>query len=524
MAVERPSDQGLILSVRGTFLIGLFLAVSILAVFGQVSDHGFINFDDEDYVYDNPWVRSGLTVEGLRWALTAHFAGNWHPLTWISHMVDVSLFGVRPGPHHLVSVGIHLANALLLFFAFSTMTGRRWPSAAVAAMFTLHPLHVESVAWISERKDVLSAFFWMLTLLAYSRYADRPAIRRYLAVFFALAAGLMAKPMLVTLPAVLLLLDIWPLNRLVKHGWKWCLLDKLPLIGLSVGSAVITLIAQKGGGAVRSLEALSPWDRVGNAILAYAGYIAKMFRPTELAIFYPLRPEGITAVKVGGAALLIAGITVLVIVWGRSRPYLLIGWLWYLGTLVPVIGIIQVGSQAMADRYTYIPLIGLFIIIAWGLPDLLPMRQGYRMGIAGATAIGLILLMTMTYQQVGYWKNSATLFAHTLRVTRNNALAHTHLGLALSQSGRLNAAIAEYRKALALSPTQPRIHNNLGVALYRSGNASAAVAHFRAALAIRPDFSDARHNLRRVMTGKDRLPEAPEEIRDQNRRDDHVQR
>ncbi len=524
MAVRRSQDRRFILPVHGNFLIGLFLAVSVLAVFGQVSDHGFINFDDEDYVYDNPWVRSGLTSEGIRWALTAHFAGNWHPLTWISHMVDVSLFGVRPGPHHLISVGIHLANALLLFFALNSMTGRRWPSATVAAMFALHPLHVESVAWISERKDVLSAFFWMLTLLAYARYAARPAISRYLAVFCALAAGLMAKPMLVTLPAVLLLLDIWPLNRLVKRGWKWCLLEKLPLIGLAVGSAVITLIAQKGGGAVRSLEALSPWDRAGNAILAYAGYIAKMFRPIELAIFYPLRPEGITGPRVGGAALLIASVTVLVFLWGRSRPYFLVGWLWYLGTLIPVIGIVQVGSQAMADRYTYIPLIGLFIIIAWGLPDLLPMRQGYRLGLAGATAIAMVGIMTLTFQQVGYWKNSATLFAHTLRVTQNNALAHTHLGLALSQSGRLRAAIAEYQKALALSPIQPRIHNNLGVALYRSGEASAAVAHFRAALAIRPDFSDAQHNLRRVMAVKDRLPEPPDQTRNRNRTDDHVQR
>ncbi len=499
MTSNASPNRKISLPVHTDFAIGLFLIAAILAVFGQLSNHGFINFDDEDYVYSNPWVRSGLTVEGIRWAFTAQTAGNWHPLTWISHMTDVTLFGLQPGYHHLVSVCIHGVNSMMFFFALHILTKRRWPSFAVAALFALHPLHVESVAWISERKDVISASFWMLTLLSYAWYAAQPDVKRYVMVFISLAAGLMAKPMLVTLPAVLILLDIWPLNRVNYQNIRWIVAEKAPFFALSIGSAIITLIAQRGGDAIRSLDALPLYDRLANASMSYVGYIIKMLYPMKLAIYYPYQLDRIEAWKVIGSVAFLAGMTTFAFVLRRFRPYYFVGWLWYVGTLVPVIGLVQVGSQAMADRYTYIPLIGIFIMISFGISDVMPTGYRYRIAAIFSMACCFFALMCLTYQQASYWKNSKSLFSHAISVTQNNVLAHTHLGLAFSTLGLNNRAITEYRKALAISPNHPKIYNNLGVSLYRIGLVSAAISQFRTALELKPDFKQARQNLRQVL-------------------------
>ncbi|MGB2930536.1 MAG: tetratricopeptide repeat protein [Desulfobacterales bacterium] len=416
-----------------------------------------------------------MTLESIKWSFTAIHASNWHPLTWLSHMLDCQIYGMNPGQHHMTNVLLHILNTLLLFLVFKRMTGKLWQSGFVAALFALHPLHVESVAWVAERKDLLSTFFWMLTLWSYTRYVERSEFNQYLLVVLFFILGLMAKPMLVTLPFVLLLLDYWPLRRFElgsrdknnsqQRRFNFALIcEKIPLFLLSAASSIGTYLVQKSSGAVNSLAAIPFHDRIANAMLSYISYIGKMIWPHNLAVLYPYR-ESMSLWKVAGAGLLLVLVLVFVFRMLRTKPYLAVGWLWYIGTLVPVIGIVQVGVQAMADRYTYVPLIGIFIIIAWGVPDLIPKGRFRRIGLAAITMAILVICMITTRMQVRYWSNSTTLFEHALDVTDGNSVAHLNLGEALAEQGKINAAMKHYQEALRIKPSLFAPHLNLGVAL-----------------------------------------------------------
>jgi Flp pilus assembly protein TadD len=499
-----------------TPLICLALVVAVFAVFWQVHTHDFVNFDDQEYVTDNPHVRAGLTVQGTAWAFTTFDAGNWHPLTWLSHMLDCQLFGLNPAGHHLASVVLHLANTLLLLLILHRMTGALWRSALVAALFAIHPLHVESVAWVAERKDVLSTLFWLLTIWAYLGYVKRPSPGRYLLVLFAFACGLMAKPMVVTLPFVLLLLDYWPLARMDRglphdgedlqpHAARGSgehpvtllrlLWEKVPLLALSAVSSVVTFIAQRSGGAVEILDVVPVESRLGNALVSYVKYIGKMLWPNHLAIFYPHPGDSPPWWQTAGAALLLTCITLLVVREAQRRPHLITGWLWYVGTLVPVIGMVQVGGQAMADRYTYVPLIGLFVVVAWSLADL---AKTWRYGrLASVVAVGatLSVLTICTWKQVRYWGNSLTLFEHALRVTTNNFVAENNLANALVSQNRLQEAIPHYARAIEIKPTHVEAYNNMGVLLASQGRFREASAYYLRALELKPDSAETHNNL-----------------------------
>ncbi|MCC7011339.1 MAG: tetratricopeptide repeat protein [Planctomycetes bacterium] len=416
--------------------IAAALVALTLAVYALVGENGFVDFDDGAYVYDNPYVTEGLSLEGLGWAFTTQHSANWHPFTWLSHMLDVQIFDVEASAHHWVSVVLHAANAALLFLVLRAMTSATWRSAFVAAAFAVHPLHVESVAWIAERKDVLSTLFLLLTLGAYVRYVRAPTLANYVWVAAAFAAGLLSKPMLVTLPALLVLLDLWPLRRWSlgseqRAARRAALLDKLPLLALSVLSSVATMVAQSGSGATGTFDAYPLGERVANALVSYVVYVQKTLWPTGLACFYP-HPATIGASVELSAAVVAASVlvaaTVLVIWQARRRPYLALGWLWYLGTLVPVIGLVQVGSQALADRYTYVPSIGLFVMLAWGTHELLEQRAGGRAVLAAGALASLGACATLTWRQVGVWRSSDTLYQHAIDVTDSNWLAWNNLG------------------------------------------------------------------------------------------------
>jgi tetratricopeptide (TPR) repeat protein len=503
--------------VRIVYLLLIFVT---LVVFHRLPTHDFINLDDNLLVYENPQVLAGFTKEGVIWAFTQYHAEYWHPVTWLSHMLDCQLFGLRPGLHHLTSLLFHLANCALLLLILRKMTGALWRSAFVAALFAIHPLHVESVAWVAERKDVLSAFFWFLAIWAYVRYAEQPGLRRYLLVVLFFGLGLMAKPMVVTLPFVLLLLDYWPLGRMhlqnvntVSHlnipgaslfRLVW---EKIPLFVLTAVTVVATVVVQDKVGAIKSLETFPLASRIANALVSYVNYMAKMMWPQRLAVYYPY-PETIPVWQVAGSGILLLGISVMVIKAVKNRPYLVIGWLWYLGTLVPVIGLVQVGSQAMADRYTYLSLIGLFIMIAWGVPSILAGWRHERTVFAIASAILLLGCMVGTWRQVGHWQNSITLFQHTVRVTKDNHFAHNNLGVALSRSGRLAEATYHYSQALRLKPDRAEVHNNLGNALAAQGSVDRAVDHFYQALAIDANNARAYNNLGNLLANQGKTEEA----------------
>jgi len=494
--------------MRRDLAVFLFLVLVTLAVYGQGVDHGFVNFDDNEYVYENPHVQHGLTGKGFGWALTTTRTGNWHPVTWLSHMLDCELFGLTAGYHHLVNVFLHILNSALLYIVLRCMTGAVWRSAMVAALFALHPLHVESVAWVSERKDVLSTLFFMLTLWAYGRYAASPSWMRYGWVLGFLAWGLMAKPMLVTLPFVLLLLDFWPLGRFQPGGTRFRLVvEKLPLLALAAASSVATFVAQQQEGAM-SLTYVVPFrDRIANALITYVTYMGKMFWPGHLAVFYPYRDTLSTGHWVG-AALVLVGITVLVGWAARQRRYLAVGWLWYLGTLVPVIGLVQVGAQSMADRYTYVPLIGLFVMVVWTLGDVATRWRHTRIGIAALAGMAIIGCAAATWIQVGHWRNGITLFEHTLKVTQDNAVAHTNLGAALMEAGKENEATRQYREALRIDPDHANAHVNLGIVLMGQGEEDQAIAHYREALRIRPGFAQAQNQLGIALAHRGEIDEA----------------
>jgi tetratricopeptide (TPR) repeat protein len=486
-----------------TILILMALAGATLAVYWQVQYHDFINYDDPYYVADNNMVRNGLSWEGFRWAFQSTTFSNWHPLTWLSHMLDVQIFGKKPAGHHLTSLFFHLANTLLLFLILKEMTASYWRSALVAAMFALHPLHVESVAWVAERKDVLSAFFWFLTLAVYVNYTKRPAKGKYCALLFCYILGLMAKPMLVTLPFVLVLLDFWPLRRLSLAGterqpiWPamWPLLrEKAPLFLCSLLSCLITYHAQNKGGAVGSLEIVPITVRIGNAFISYAEYLDKTLWPRDLSVFYPYS-DTVLLSKALGAALIVLFISLFALYALRRIPYLFVGWFWYLGTLVPVIGLVQVGVQSSADRYTYLPLIGIFLILVWGVTEMTKRMAHQRMVVSGFILLLLAHWIFTSWNQVSYWKNSISLFEHAISVTRDNAIAHVNLGEALTKAGKNDEAMRHYRETLRINPSSSPALNNLGVLLRKGGQSAEAAQYFRRALQFNPGFAEAHLNL-----------------------------
>jgi tetratricopeptide (TPR) repeat protein len=475
-------------------LAAALLAVATVAVYAPVRDHEFVNYDDTLYVTDNPQVQRGLTAEGLRYALGTDVAGNWHPLTVLSHMLDCETFGLNAGGHHLTSLVLHVVDAEVLLLVLAAMTGALWPSAWVAALFALHPLHVESVAYVAQRKDVLSTLFFLLTIGAYARYAARPGVRRYTAVVICFALGLAAKPMLVTSPFVLLLLDLWPLRR--RSAFTRLVVEKLPLLALSAADSAVTMAFQVRSGAVGSLGAYPLPMRVANALTSAVDYLGQTLWPARLACFYPY-PASIPPWRTAGAALLLLAVTALVLRGARRAPYLLVGWLWYLGTLVPVIGIVQVGLQARADRYTYVPLIGIFIMAAWGTCDLARRADGAAVGraLAALGVLSVAACAVVSRVQIGYWHDSATLFTHAIAVTDGNFLAHNNLGLTRQRAGDLDGAEAELREALRLAPDYVDARFNLGITLARQGRLDAAAAEYAEVLRRAPRHAGALASL-----------------------------
>ena len=499
-------------------LVGTVLIAAVLVVFSQVAWHDFIVFDDGVYVTNNSHVQSGLTGKSIRRSFTSMEASNWHPLTWLSHMLDYELYGLNPAGHHLTSLFFHVANTLLLFLLLRGATGRLWESAAVAALFGLHTLHIESVAWVSERKDVLSTFFWMLTTLAYVDYCRRPGRGRYALILLSFGMGLVAKPMLVTLPFVLLLLDFWPLGRLrlpgrrggegIARPIKQLLWEKTPLFLLSGASSVVTFVAQSKGGAISTFEALSLKVRIINAFVSYARYLERMFWPHDLAIFYPHPNNSLPLWQGVAAALLLVMVSVFVGRQRSGRPFLTVGWLWFLVTLVPVIGIVQVGGQSMADRYTYIPSIGIFLMFVWGVSDLLAKVRHRKPLLACAGTIILLCLSLATWLQLGHWQNSETLFRHALSVTKRNYVAHHNLGTAFIAEDRLDEAAGQYKKALDIWPAYPDAHNNLGVVFARQGLLEKAILHYKEALRANPKHILAHQNIANALVERGCLDEA----------------
>jgi len=454
----------------------VFLFLATFAVYAQVRHFDFVNFDDPEYVTANPHVRAGITPASVVWAFTSGEAANWFPLTRLSHMLDYQMFGLRSGWHHLTNVLLHALAVLLLFAFLNRSTGRRWPSAWVALIFALHPLHVESVAWVAERKDVLSAFFWFLALWSYVR-------RHYWLTLLAFCLGLMSKPMVVTLPFVLLLLDRWPLRQPLRSALR----VKIPMMGLSAAGATAAYLVQRSSGAVREVGQFPLGLRVENAVVSYAIYIVKMFWPARLAVFYPY-PHDLPVWQIALSALLLVGVSMVVLRQRRSRPYLAVGWLWYLGTLVPVIGLIQVGAQARADRYTYLPMVGLSIMLVWGLPEVLKSK----VAISGAI-VACLACAVLCEAQIQYWRNSETLFRHALDVTSSNYLAHHNLGVAFADEGRFPEAIKQYQAALQIEPNAANVQTDYGNALAKSGRIPEAIEHYEAALRVLPD-SPITHN------------------------------
>ena len=482
----------------------LTLALLTFVVYLPVRNHDFVRYDDDVYVTNNPEVKPGLSWQGIKWAFVTDHGANWHPLTWLSLMLDCELFGVQPGPLHIVNVLFHIANTLLLFIVFNRMTKALWQSAFIAAMFALHPLHVESVAWIAERKDVLSTLLGLLTMLAYVRYVERSSAGRYILAIVFFALGLLAKPMLVTLPFVLLLLDYWPLGRFENSKFSICnsIIEKLPFFFLSILSSVITFIVQQKGGAVFSVDIVPFNVRLANAICSYFVYIEKMFWPVRLAVLYPYSMNGISFVSVLLSATILVLITVLVLYNYRRRKYLIVGWLWYLGTLVPVIGIVQVGVQAFADRYTYVPLTGLFIICAFASADLLKNVPFKKYILATSATIILLACTILTTVQLIYWKDSTLLFERALAVTENNVHILNNYGNALGAMGKHEEAAKVLGQAVQGLPDSYEIRNNYGKALQNLGKLDEAIEQYQIAIKIEPTADFARYNLSVALAAK----------------------
>lgn len=526
-------------------IVSICLVVAIVVSFWPLKNCDFINFDDDKYVTANSHVVSGITLDGIIWSFTSYHEANWHPLTWISHMADCQLYGLNPRGHHLSNLALHICNALLLFLLLTRVTGALWPSAMVAALFALHPLHVESVAWVAERKDVLSTFFWMTTMWAYVWYVEGPDLKKYLLVLLSYALGLMAKPMLVTLPFVLLLLDWWPLGRLLPMPGPGTSspatglapaapktlaglgVEKIPLLALAAFSCVITIAAQKQ--ALVPLTRIPFLFRLTNAIFSYVSYLGKAIWPARLSVYYPHPISRFSGWELALAGLVLLGCSTLALIQARKRPYLTVGWFWYLGTLVPVIGLVQVGSQAMADRYTYIPLIGIFIMAVWVVRDLTARLPRQKLVLVASAGIVLSICGLLSYQQARYWRSSFSLFKHAIKVTENNGLAYVKLGGAYALQGQIEKAIPLYQKAITLNPNysegynalgfayieqgkydeaiplcqkaikidnnSAEAHSNLGIAYANLGKLNEALPLFQQAIKIKPDFAEAYNNL-----------------------------
>ena len=506
---------------RQTRAVCALLVLSVALVFGQTLRHGFVNIDDGVYVTENPYISHGLTPSGVAWAFTQSQAGNWHPLTGLSHMLDCQIYGLGAGGHHLTSVLLHAATAVLLFLVLSRMTGNLWPSAVVAALFAVHPLRAESVAWVSERKDVLSGLCFMLTLGAYVWFVRGPASwKRYLLLLVVLALGLMAKSMLVTLPALLLVLDYWPLGRMsgsppggartaassaAQRNWR-LVREKIPLLLLVAAACLATLWAQEKAAAFGNYLTLS-W-RIANAFVSYVAYLVQFFCPWGLAAYYPHPEYHLPLWQALAALLVLACISVAAVRWRRRVPYLLVGWLWYLGMLLPVIGIVQVGSQAMADRYTYLPQIGIYIALVWGVADLCRWWPPRRWLCGVGTALLLAMVMGCAWRQTCFWSDSETLWTHALACTSENSAAENSLGLALAKRGHLDQAMEHYREALRFRPDYMEAHANLSAALAARGRRDEAFAHCQKALEIKPHSAMAHHNMAAALADLGRLGEA----------------
>ncbi|HVM47775.1 MAG TPA: tetratricopeptide repeat protein [Candidatus Acidoferrum sp.] len=562
------------------------LAVVTLALYWRATRCDFVNYDDPLYVTANSHVQAGLSWQGLAWAFTqTHGEGTyWHPLTWLSHMLDCQLYGVRPWGHHLTSVLLHAANVVLVFLVFRRMTGAFWRCAALAALFALHPLQVDSVAWVTERKTLLSAFFWLLTTWAYLRYVEGGgkhticnegveqgkargpksegrkkaesrspkaegragevllhAIRDtqhatrstfYLLSLLFFALGLMCKPMLVTLPFVLLLLDYWPLGRSgsleprvsglestqgaprnTQHATRRILLEKVPFLALAAASSVVTILAHQALGSLESASSLPLNTRIENALVSYVRYLGKTLWPSHLAVLYPY-PRGWPMWEIVACGLLLLALFGLALGAARSRPWLLVGWFWFLGVLVPFIGLIQAGAQAMADRFMYVPIIGIFLAIIWGVSGWAGSGRHGRLALAAAGSAAVVLCLAMTRQQLGYWRDSEALFRHALDVTENNCLAHNNLGNALAGKDQLDEAITHYHAALAIKPDYAEACNNLGSALYRQGRTDEAINQFKEAIRWMPDQAEVHSSLGTALASKGRLEEAIRQFRE----------
>ncbi len=527
---------------RSDVAIAACLVLLTTAAFYQVAGHDFVRIDDNDYVTDNAMVRRGLSREGIVWAFTTGRSANWHPLTWLSHLADCTIYGLDARGHHLTNLALHVANTVLLFVVLRRMTAGEdslWPSAVVAALFGVHPLHVESVAWVAERKDVLSTLFWMLTMWAYAWYAARPGVTRYVAVAVLLALGLMCKPMLVTLPFVLLLLDYWPLGRTMergadtpstypiplgerkgfagRHRTVGLAVEKLPLFALSAASCVVTFLVQRQGGAVQALDVSPLWQRLANALISYGTYLRRTVWPSDLAFFYPVPREAIVAKgflypPVAFGFVLIVSVTVAVCWLARRHRYLPVGWFWYLGTLVPVIGLVQVGDQALADRYTYVPLVGIFIMVAWGAWELAGPRRVPR-AVATAVAAAAILACTLlTWKQVGYWCDTGALAERALAVTVNNPLATYLDGVAHLARRDLDGAMQRFEQTLELKPGDLTARFDLATLLMEDGQLDRAARHYLACTKIKPESAVGYAGLGAVLARQGNLDAAAAQL------------
>ncbi|MCG6553475.1 MAG: tetratricopeptide repeat protein [Candidatus Magnetominusculus sp. LBB02] len=515
------------------------IAISLITAFAYagVVRNGFIDiYDDNVYVLKNAHVLGGLTFDGVRRAFTTDNDGNWFPLTWISHMADVTMFGLNPAGHHITSAVIHILSSSLLFICFKRITGSIYRGGFIAALFATHPLHVQSVAWVAERKDVLSGFFWMLTMWSYLRYVDRGGARRYILALVSFICGLMSKPMVITLPFVLLLLDYWPLRRLSAYNESnsqtasSLLIEKIPFFALSAASGVLTYHVQSAWGAVVSSDILPLKARIANALISYVKYVVMMVNPGKSAVVYPI-VENFPMWQTAGAALLIASATAVSVILIKKQPYVFVGWSWYIGTFVPVIGIVQVGAAAMADRYTYIPFIGLFLIISMALPRVIVRRRAFAALLAMAVITACVVY---TKRQVRYWEDSITLFERAVSVTKDNYVAHTDLGAAYSEAGnyneaythyqqairlnyiyipahvnlghlfisinRIEEAIESYKRAISLNPSSATAYNGLGVALLLQNKTLEAIPYLRTAVSLNPNLIQARNNLERALS------------------------
>ena len=510
---------------RLTLTIALLLALATVLVFARVGGHEFLSYDDDLYITENRMVQQGLSWSGLMWAFTTMYASNWHPLTWLSHMLDVHLFGFRPVGHHLVSVLFHATNTVLLFLVLLKMTGAQWRSAFVAALFALHPLHVESVAWVAERKDVLSGFFGLLTIWAYVRYVERPGVLRYMFVAAVLALGLLSKPMLVTMPFLLLLLDYWPLGRMSGRfhiipesgpaGLPVPLLrllaEKIPLFALCAASGVVTVVAQKRGEAMADLS-LGLGLRLANATVGYLRYIGKILWPGALSVFYPHPGAGIPVWQAVGSFFVLALLTTFVLLRVRQSPWLAVGWFWFIGSLVPVIGLVQVGAQSIADRYTYIPLVGIFVMVAWGGQELLNRWRVPPPALRALSVLVIAVLAGLTWRQLGFWKTHETIFRHSLSVTTDNCVAHSSLAYYLNHKGDSNEAFFHLQEALRLCPKDDMAWYNLGVWQRQRGNLPDAVSALREVLRLKPGYTKAWTNLGAVYLALGSIPEAADAL------------